>query len=45
LLMRAIYESYLVRMEESGWHLLGDSVRLGKAAKIWTLLRAYIATL
>ena len=45
LLMRAVYESYLARMEESGWHLSGDRVRLGKAAKIWTLLRAYIATL
>jgi len=45
LLMRAVYESYLVRMEESDWHLSGDRVRLGKAAKIWTLLRAYIATL
>lgn len=45
LLMRAIYERYLERMEESGWRLAGEQVRLGGAAKIWVLLRALVATL
>ncbi len=45
LLMRAIYEAYLVRMAESDWRLSGAAVRLGKAAKIWKLLRAFVGTL
>ena len=45
LLMRAIYETYLDRMEASGWRLSGDEVRLGRASKLWLLLRAFITTI
>lgn len=45
LLMRAVYERYLSRMEASGWRLGGDRVRLGRATKTWVLLRALVATI
>ena len=45
LLMRAIYERYLDRMEASDWRLNGSRVRLGRATKAWVLLRALFSTL
>lgn len=45
LLMRAIYETYLDRMEASGWQLAGSRVRLGSVAKAWRLFRAFVKTI
>lgn len=45
LMMRAIYEAYLERMAASEWRLTDSRVRLGRATKIWLLLRSFLSTI